>query len=181
MSRVGKNPIPIPDGVTLNLTGNRLVAKGPKGELDFDIHPEVKAIVKNDEIIVDRLSDKKTSRSLHGTTRQIIANMVKGVSEGFAIDLTIVGTGYRAQMEGKALKMQLGYSDPKLFTPPKGIEIELPTPTSIKVSGIDKQAVGEIAAKIRAIKPPETYTGKGIRYADEVVHVKAGKAGIKAE
>jgi large subunit ribosomal protein L6 len=157
------------------------MVKGPKGEMNLEIRPEVKAVVKGNEIIVERLSESKFSRSLHGTVRQVIANMVKGVSDGFTIELQIVGTGYRAQLDGKALKMQLGFSDPKVFKPPKGVEIEVPAPTSIKISGIDKQVVGETAAKIRAIKPPETYTGKGIRYADEVVHVKAGKAGIKAE
>jgi len=180
MSRIGKKPIQIPSGVTVNYDGKTIKVKGPLGELAFNPHPEMIIEIKDGEIRVKRPSDKKFHKALHGTTRQIINNMVEGVTKGFSKELEIVGTGYRAKLEGGKLVLQVGFSHPVVLEPPKDVKVEVPAPTRIKVSGIDKQKVGQIAAIIRAVKPPEPYKGKGIRYVGEYVRKKAGKAGIKA-
>jgi large subunit ribosomal protein L6 len=181
MSRIGKKPIPIPQGVEVKIEKGIVKVKGPKGELSFSPHPEMKIELKDNEIIVRRPSDKKFFKALHGTTRQIIANMVKGVSEGFVKELEIVGTGYRAKKEGNRIALHVGFSTPVYYSPPPDVKVELDGETKIRVSGIDKQKVGQVAAEIRAIKPPEPYKGKGIRYVGEYVRKKAGKAGVKAQ
>jgi large subunit ribosomal protein L6 len=167
MSRVGRSPIEIPKGVTVNVDGGTVIVKGPKGELVT-------------EITVARGSETKETRSLHGTMRALIANTVIGVSEGFSKNLDIIGVGYSAEMQGKNLSLKLGFSHPCVFEPPDGIEIEVPAPTRIVVRGIDKQQVGQVAADIRAFRPPEPYKGKGIRYHDEYVRRKAGKLAVSS-
>lgn len=179
MSRIGKKPIQIPPDVEVKYKNGIITVKGPKGTLTFVSHPDINVKVGKKEITVLRPSERKFHKSLHGTTRQIIANMVKGVKEGFAKELEIVGTGYRAKIEGNALSLQLGFTKPIKFSIPPDIKIETDGPNKLRVSGIDKQRVGEIAAQIRKLKPPEPYKGKGIRYAGEYVRRKAGKAGVK--
>lgn len=177
MSRIGKQPIPVPAGVQVDLTDNVIRVKGPKGELQRTLHPDMQVSVADGAITVTRPSDAREHRALHGLTRTLVANMVEGVTNGFSKTLELVGTGYRASKQGEKLVMQLGYSHPVEFTPPKGLEIEVPSATSIVVKGIDKEAVGALAANIRAAREPEPYLGKGIRYAGERVRRKAGKAG----
>ena len=180
MSRIGKKPIPIPNGVTVALEGRTVKVKGPKGELTFTYHPDMRVRIEDNMVIVERPSDKRFHKALHGTTRQIIANMIRGVSEGFTKELEVVGTGYRAQMQGRKLVLNVGYSHPVEIEPPQGIELSVEGGTRIRVFGIDKQKVGQVAADIRRIRPPEPYKGKGIRYVGEVIRRKAGKAGAKA-
>lgn len=175
MSRIGKLPIKIPDKVMVELSGTKISVSGPKGTLDFDHHPKVMVQVEGSEIRVRRSSDSKTNRSLHGLTRALINNMVLGVSKGFKKSLEIVGVGYRAEPRGKNLQLMLGYSHPIVVIPPPGIKLELEGNSKIVVSGINKQLVGEVAAKIRGLRPPEPYKGKGIRYEGEQVRRKAGK------
>lgn len=177
MSRIGKKPIPIPAGVDVAVNGQTVRVKGPKGELSRDLHPEMSIQVGDDEIIVDRPSNSKRHRALHGLTRALVSNMVEGVTNGFAKDLEISGVGYRASKQGDRLVLQVGYSHPVEIKPPAGIEIEVPAPTRITVRGSDREAVGAVAAKIRFVRPPEPYLGKGIRYANERIKRKAGKAG----
>lgn len=175
MSRVGKKPVDIPNGVTVTKSGNKVIAKGPKGELECEIHPNISVEVKDNQVIVTRPSDSKQNRSLHGLTRALIQNMVTGVSESYKKVLDIVGVGYRVELKGKNLLMNIGYSHPIYLVPPEGITIETPTQTQIIVSGIDKQLVGQVAAKIRSFRKPEPYKGKGIKYSDEQIIRKAGK------
>lgn len=179
MSRVGRMPIDIPAGVTATLDGQVITVKGPKGELTRTLHPDMKVTVQDNVITVERPNDEKENRALHGLTRALIANMVKGVTEGFKKELEIVGVGYRAQMKGKKLALTLGFSHPLELDAPEGITIECPSATQIVVSGINNEHVGEFAAKIRGYRLPEPYKGKGIRYAGEHVRRKAGKAGTK--
>ena len=179
MSRIGKKPIEIPKGVQVQYKDGVVTVKGPKGTLSFKHHPDMTIKIEKDKIVVERPSDKKFHKALHGTTRQIIANMVEGVSKGFVKELEIVGTGYRARMEGQKLVLTVGYSNPVEVVPPEGIRFEVEGQNIIKVHGIDKQLVGEIAARIRKVRPPEPYKGKGIRYKGEHVRRKAGKAGAK--
>lgn len=176
MSRVGKRVIILPEGVEAQKKGKLVIVKGQKGTLECHIHPEMKVTIEDRTIKVERPSDSKRHKSLHGLTRSLIQNMVSGITEGFKKNLEIVGVGYRAELKGKALHLQLGYSHPIYFVPPEKIVIEIPLPNIITVSGIDKQLVGEIAAKIRSFRPPEPYKGKGIRYEGERVRRKAGKA-----
>lgn len=176
MSRIGRKPVPIVQGVTAEKTDSTLRIKGPKGELSIVIHPNVTVEIKDDQISVMRRDDQKENKALHGLTRALISNMTAGVTEGFKKKLEIIGVGYRAEMRGKKLHLQLGYSHPILFAPPPGITIEAPTLTNITISGIDKQLVGQVAAKIRSFRPPEPYKGKGIRYEGEYIRRKAGKA-----
>jgi large subunit ribosomal protein L6 len=177
MSRVGKRPIPIPSGVSVAVKGDTVAVKGPLGELSLRFRSEVGVEVTDGEVTVTRGGDDKQSLALHGTTRALIANLVKGVSEGFTKALEIVGTGYRAQLSGKSLVLQVGYSHPVNYAPPEGVEIAVESPTKVLVKGIDKEVVGRVAAEIRAIRKPEPYKGKGIRYEGEYVRRKAGKAG----
>jgi large subunit ribosomal protein L6 len=176
MSRIGKEPIPIPPGVTVNLDGRDLAVTGPRGTLTRRIHPAITVEVGDDSIAVRRPNDEGENRALHGLFRSLIANMVTGVTEGYRRELEIVGIGYRAAARGRGLTVQVGYSHPVEFDAPEGITLEVPTPTRIAVSGADKQLVGQVAADIRAIRKPEPYKGKGIRYAGEQVRRKAGKA-----
>ena len=177
MSRIGKAPIPIPTGVEADVDGVTVKVKGPKGALERDIHPKMSASIEDGNIVVERQDDGKEARSLHGLTRTLIANMVRGVTEGYQKTLLITGTGYRAVQEGNKLVLGMGLSHPVEMAPPDGIEIEVPSPTRIVVKGIDKELVGQIAANIRAVRPPEPYKGKGIRYEGERIRMKAGKAG----
>jgi large subunit ribosomal protein L6 len=175
MSRIGKAPIPIPAGVDVQVDGNRVTVKGPKGELSQNVSPDMAIALRDGVLTVSRPSDANTHRALHGLTRTLLANMVIGVTSGFEKRLDIVGVGYRAALKGKDLEIQVGYSHPVVVTPPKDIEFEVPTATQIVVKGISKQQVGQVAADIRAIRSPEPYKGKGIRYQGEVVRRKVGK------
>ena len=175
MSRIGRAPIPIPDGVTVDITGQKVVVTGPKGELRHTVVEPIRIAQENDRLVVTRPTDRGPHRALHGLSRSLVANMVQGVSAGFERQLEIVGVGYRAQLTGQSLEMAVGFSHPVTIPPPEGIAFEVPAPTQVVVRGIDKQAVGEIAAQIRAVRPPEPYKGKGIRYAGEAVRRKVGK------
>ncbi|MBQ6595489.1 MAG: 50S ribosomal protein L6 [Clostridia bacterium] len=180
MSRIGRLPVPVPAGVTVTIADdNTVTVKGPKGELSQKVHKDIKVEQVGAEIIVSRPSDSKPHRSMHGLYRSLIHNMVVGVTQGFEKVLLIEGVGYRASVEGKNLNMALGYSHPVVIEPPENITFEAPQPTRIVVRGIDKQAVGAIAAKIREWREPEPYHGKGIRYENEVIRRKEGKAGKK--
>lgn len=175
MSRIGKKPIAIPNGVTVNMSGSDVSVKGPKGELKGVIVEQVIAKLEDGEITVKPVDDSKVARSMWGMQRTLIDNMVKGVTEGFEVDLEINGVGYRAAVQGRTLNLQLGFSHDVLFPIPEGIDIKCPSPTQIKVSGIDKQQVGQVAAKIRGYRPPEPYKGKGVKYANEYIFRKEGK------
>ncbi len=177
MSRIGKKPIKIPDGVQVDIKQNLIRVKGPKGELKWDFNPEMKVVALDGLINVQRPNDQKIFRSLHGLTRSLIDNMVAGVTKGFEKKLQIVGVGYRANVEGEMLNLLLGFSHPVKFIIPKGIKIGVEKQTLISIQGIDKQQVGQVAANIRRFRPPEPYKGKGIRYVDEVIKIKAGKSG----
>lgn len=177
MSRIGKKPVVIPAGVTVKVDGNTIEVKGPKGTLSRNFHPTMSVKVEGAEVIVERPSDDKFERSLHGLTRSLIQNMVDGVVNGFTKTLDITGVGYRAQVQGTKLVLNLGYSHPIEMIPPEGIKVEAPEQNKIIISGCDKQVVGEFAAKVRSKRPPEPYKGKGIRYSDEYVRRKEGKTG----
>jgi large subunit ribosomal protein L6 len=177
MSRIGKQPIEIPSGVEVTVgEANVVTVKGPRGSLTQPMHTDMRVFVEDGQVRVERPDDEGFHRSLHGLTRSLLANMVVGVTDGFQKQLQIVGVGYRAALKGNDLEVQAGYSHPVLVPVPDGIEFEVPTPTQIVVRGNDKQAVGEIAAKIRKIRKPEPYKGKGIRYEGEYVRKKAGKS-----
>jgi len=180
VSRVGRKPIEIVKGVTVAQQQGAVTVKGPKGELAANVHPAVSVEVKGSEVLLTRRSDEKNVRALHGLWRANIQNMIVGVTEGYAKKLEIVGVGYRAEMKGKKLQLQLGFSHPIVFGAPDGIKLEAPTQTSIIISGIDKQLVGLVAAKIRSFKPPEPYKGKGVKYENEYIRRKAGKAAATA-
>src|SRR5215212_4848355 len=175
MSRIGRKPIPVPDGVTVEIAPGQVSVKGPKGELSQALNPEMKISEDDGELTVERPTDRGEHRALHGLTRSLIANMVVGVTDGYEKRLEIQGVGYRARLQGKSLELSVGYSHPVSVTAPEGIEFEVPAPTQVVVRGIDKQLVGEIAARIRRTRPPEPYKGKGIRYAGEHVRRKVGK------
>ena len=176
MSRIGKKPVVIPAGVEVKLDGNHISVKGPKGQLAIDFNPEISVEIKENEIIVSRPSDDKTHRSLHGLTRTLISNMVTGVTEGYSKTLEVNGVGYRAQKQGKNLVMNLGYSHQVIVPEVDGITVDVPSANQIVVSGADKQLVGQFAAEVRAKRPPEPYKGKGIKYSDEHIRRKEGKA-----
>jgi large subunit ribosomal protein L6 len=179
MSRIGKMPVVLPEGVEVKQANGTLSVKGPKGSLDFDAHPDMTVVIGEGEVRVERPSDEKQHRALHGLTRSLIANMVAGVTDGFAKTLEIVGVGYRADRKGEGLTLTLGFSHTIEYQPAEGVSLECPNQTTIVVSGIDKQKVGQVAAEIRAFRPPEPYKGKGIRYKGEHVRRKAGKtAGV---
>ena len=177
MSRVGKKPIIVPKDVEVGIDGSAVTVKGPKGELNQRFNADMTIERQADSLLVSRPSDSKEHRSLHGLTRALLANMVEGVSQGFVRYLEIVGVGYRAEVSGDKLVLRVGYSHPVTVTPLPGVSLAIEGASRIKVSGVDKEAVGEMAAEIRAIRPPDAYKGKGIRYAGEVIHLKAGKAG----
>lgn len=177
MSRIGEKPIPIPQGVELTLKNNDITVKGPKGTLSRSLHPDISLELNNAVITVSRPTDNKVHRSLHGLTRTLVANMVQGVSEGFQKVLEIVGVGYRAQMSGEKLVLQVGYSHPVEITAPDGITLNVEGTNKVLVSGTDKEMVGKISAQIRAVRPPDHYKGKGVRYSGEYVRLKAGKSG----
>ena len=177
MSRIGKKPISLPQGVTVEVQPGLVRVKGPKGALEVAVDPEMKVVVEDGVVRVARPSDARRHRALHGLTRTLIANAVTGVTEGYVRELEIKGIGYRAKMSGTKLELNVGFSHPVIFEPPEDVKIEVPEPTRIRVSGIDKQKVGQVAANIRAIRPPDAYKGKGIRYVGEVVRLKPGKAG----
>ena len=176
MSRVGRKPIPIAAGVKVQKSGQNVTVTGPKGELAALVHPEIAVEIKDSLITVARSSDLKAHRALHGLWRALLANMVRGVTEGYVKKLELVGVGYRAELKGKKLQLMLGFSHPILFQPPEGIKIEAASQTSITISGIDRALVGQVAAKIRSFRPPEPYKGKGVKYEGEYVRRKAGKA-----
>jgi large subunit ribosomal protein L6 len=175
MSRIGRAPITIPSGVNVDITGNYVKVKGPKGELDLNVHANMSITIADGVMTVTRPNDSGPNRSLHGLTRTLLANMVTGVTTGFQKKLEIQGVGYRASKKGDDLEILVGYSHPVLVAPPENIEFEVPAPTQILVKGIDKQRVGQVAADIRSIRKPEPYKGKGIRYEGEVVRRKVGK------
>lgn len=177
MSRIGRLPIPVPAGVEVTLDGNHIAVKGPRGELARVLAPELNVVRDDGVLHVERPTDDKRARELHGLTRTLVANMVTGVTVGFRKGLEITGVGYRAQKVGDRLQLNLGYSHPVEIEPPPGISFELENPTRLAVVGIDKELVGHVAARIRATRKPEPYKGKGVRYAGEVVRRKAGKAG----
>ncbi len=176
MSRVGKQPIPVPDGVEVKIDGNRVAVKGPKGELEGTYDPDLGIELSDGEILVTRPTDQPRHRSMHGLTRTLIANMVEGVTNGYERSLEIHGVGYRVLQSGKGVELHVGYSKPVVFPAPPGVELVAETANLLHVRGISKQQVGEVAAQIRRVRPPEPYKGKGIRYRGEQVRRKAGKA-----
>jgi large subunit ribosomal protein L6 len=177
MSRIGRLPITVPAGVEVTLDGRAITVKGPKGTLARELHPDMRVIHEDDSLRVERPTDAKMHRQLHGLTRTLVANMVEGVTNGYRKGLEITGVGYRAAKVGEKLQLNLGYSHQIEIVPPSGISFELENPTRLAVVGIDKELVGQIAAKVRSTRKPEPYKGKGVRYAGEVVRRKAGKAG----
>lgn len=177
MSRIGKQPITVPSGVTVTIDGSTVTVKGPKGELTRTFQPMITIQQEGDELIVSRPDDTREAKSFHGLTRTLLANMVEGVDKGFSKKLQLIGVGYRAALKGKDLEMQLGYSHPVLVQAPENITFEVPSATEIIVSGPSKEAVGQVAANIRKWRKPEPYKGKGIRYEGEYVRRKLGKAG----
>jgi large subunit ribosomal protein L6 len=178
MSRIGKRVIKVPDGVTVTVEGARVKIKGPKGEIRRDFHPATQVVHENGELRVDRASDRRDHRALHGLAGSLLMNMVKGVTEGFERKLEIVGVGYRAEVAGKSLRLHLGYSHPITYDATEGVTLGVESPTKVTVSGVDKEKVGQAAAEIRGFRPPEPYKGKGIRYHGEQVRRKAGKTAI---
>ena len=177
MSRIGNKPVVIPAGVTIDLKDNTVTVKGPKGELSYTFNQNITLVQNEGEVVFTRPDDSKENKTIHGTTRAVFNNMVVGVTEGFQRELELIGVGYRAQLQGNKLVLNVGYSHPVEFTPEEGIEIEVPSNTKVIVKGYDKQKVGELAANIRGVRPPEPYKGKGIRYVDEFVRRKEGKTG----
>ena len=177
MSRIGRLPVPVPSGVDVAIDGRRVTVTGPKGSLTRDLPPVIGVAQEGDEILVTRPTEDKLHKSLHGLTRTLVNNMVVGVTTGYRKGLEIVGVGYRAQKVGEKLQLSLGYSHPIEIEPPSGISFEVENPTRLAVVGIDKELVGQVAARIRATRKPEPYKGKGVRYAGEQVRRKAGKAG----
>lgn len=179
MSRIGKRPIEVPPKVEVKISGQHVAVKGPKGELSRTLPPEVEVTQEENTLYIKRRNESRPARQRHGLSRTLVANMVEGVSQGFQRRLEIQGVGYRAQVQGRNLVLNVGYSNPVQIIPPDGIQVAVENNTNVLVSGIDKELVGNISAKIRAVRPPEPYKGKGIRYSGEVVKRKAGKAGKK--
>lgn len=182
MSRIGKKPVAIPGGVTVEVNGNKIVVKGPKGELSYEHLPEVSVKIEDEKVVVDRKDDTDDSKARHGLTRQLINNMVVGVSEGYEKQLEIIGVGYKAQAKGKSVTLNLGHSHPIEYPAPEGIDISQDEKNKniLIIKGIDKEVVGQVAADIRAYRPPEPYKGKGVKYIDEVIIRKAGKTAASA-
>ena len=179
MSRIGKKPVPVPKGVTVTLSGNSVSVKGPKGELARTFHPEMSLVMEGDNVTVSRPSDETRHKALHGLSRTLLANMVEGVTKGFTKNLELVGVGYKAEVRPYGLQLALGYSHPIEYRAPQGIKLTAPAPTQIVVEGANKEVVGQVAAEIRSLRPPEPYKGKGVKYAGEQIRRKAGKAGGK--
>ena len=179
MSRIGNKPINVPEGVEVKLDGQHITVKGPKGTLEKDLHKNMEVVLENNVITVKRPNDEPYNRSLHGLTRTLISNMIEGVANEFKRNLEINGVGYRAQKKGNTLVLNLGYSHPVEIDPPAGVTFDVPDANHITVRGMDKEVVGQTAAVIRTKRPPEVYRGKGIKYADEVIRRKEGKAGKK--
>jgi large subunit ribosomal protein L6 len=176
MSRIGKKPVPLVKGVKVNINGDKIAFEGPKGKLSMTTHPAAKVKIEGDNVIVERIDDEKMSRAIHGLTRALIANNIKGVAEGYSIDLEIQGVGYKAELKGKNVNLSVGFANQIVVAIPDGVTVKLDGPgVKINVAGADKQAVGQIAAEIRAARKPEPYQGKGIRYAGEAVRRKVGK------
>jgi large subunit ribosomal protein L6 len=179
MSRIGKLPIQVPDKVTVEVSDHTVTVKGPKGTLSMTVHPAVAVQVKDRKVVCERSADEKFFKALHGLTRSLIANMVLGVTRGFEKRLELVGVGYRAAMQGPSLTLTLGYSHPIVYPVPQGIRIDVKDQTQLTISGMDKQLVGAVAAKLRSFRPPEPYKGKGVKYVAERIRRKAGKTGAK--
>jgi len=179
MSRIGKHPVIVPNGVTISVEGNTVKVKGPKGELTRTLHSEMKVVSENGSIVVSRPSDEANHKALHGLSRTLVANMIEGVTKGFQKQLDIVGVGYKAENRPYGLQLALGYSHPIEYRAPQGIKLSAPQPTQVIVEGANKEIVGQVAAEIRSLRPPEPYKGKGIKYAGEQIRRKAGKAGGK--
>ena len=179
MSRIGRQPVPIPAGVDVGLEGTRLRVKGPKGELSRTFHRDMRLRREGEEIVVERPSDQPEHRALHGLTRSLVANMIEGVTTGYKKTLEIVGVGYRAENKPFGLTFNLGYSHPIDYRAPEGIKLNAASPTVVEVSGSSKELVGQVAAEIRSLRPPEPYKGKGVKYQGEIIRRKAGKAGAK--
>jgi len=179
MSRIGRVPIPVPQGVDVEISGNRVTVRGPKGTITKELHPEMKIERRDSVIVVSRPTDSRLHRSLHGLTRTLVANMVAGVSEGFTRRLEVAGVGYRAQQVGNDIVLQVGFSHPVQVVPPEGISLAVEGTNRIVVSGIDKELVGDMAARIRRVRPPEPYKGKGIKFVEEQIRRKVGKTGGK--
>jgi large subunit ribosomal protein L6 len=177
MSRIGKHPVALPKGVTAKVEGNTVSVKGPKGELERTLHDDMKVTLSDGQILVERPSDEANHKALHGLSRTLVANMVDGVTKGFKKELELVGVGYKAEQRPYGLQMALGFSHPVKYEAPKGIKLSAPQPTQIVVEGANKEIVGQVAAEIRSIRPPEPYKGKGIKYVGEQIRRKAGKAG----
>lgn len=177
MSRIGKQPIAVPSGVTVNTQSGVFKVKGPKGELTVPFNPDLTIREDNGQLLVERPSDRQEHRALHGLTRTLVANAIKGVSDSFTINLELRGVGYRAKLNGKALELTIGYSHPVVIDPPAGVTFAVPEPTKIDVSGIDKQLVGQVAANVREVRKPDAYHGKGVRFVGQQIALKAGKAG----
>ena len=179
MSRIGAKPLPIPKGVKVAVKGNLINVEGPKGKIAWGFPEQLKVDLSEEAVVINRSSESKMDRSLHGLTRGLVKNMLAGVSDGHSKSLEVVGVGYRWKMEGNSLNLQLGFSHPVNYEVPPGIEINVTSNTQLTISGVDKQKVGQVAAEIRKYRPPEPYKGKGIRYTDEKIWRKAGKAGAK--
>jgi large subunit ribosomal protein L6 len=179
MSRIGRKPVPVPNGVTVTVTGPAITVKGPRGELSRKLHPDMQVKVENGTVTVNRPSDEDRHRALHGLTRSLIANMVEGVTQGYKKQLEITGVGYKAEVKPFGLQLALGYSHPVEYRAPAGIKLTAPQPTAVVIEGADKEKVGQVAAEIRALRKPEPYKGKGVKYQGEQVRRKAGKAGGK--
>lgn len=177
MSRIGKKPIPLPAKVDVTIDGQQVTVKGPKGTLSLDVHPEISIAKEGNELVVTRPSDERAHRALHGLTRALVANMITGVSTGFRRELVIEGVGYSSELRGKDLVMKLGYSHEIVVNPPQNVTFATEGRQRIIIDGIDKQVVGQVAANIRGLRPPEPYLGKGVRYSDEIIRRKAGKTG----
>lgn len=179
MSRIGKKPVVVPANVTVTIEGNTVKTKGPKGELSRALHPDMKIGMENGEVLVQRPSDEAKHKALHGLTRTLVANMVEGVSTGFSKTLELVGVGYKAEVRPYGLQLALGFSHPVEYRAPQGIKLSAPIPTQIRVEGANKEIVGQVAAELRSLRPPEPYKGKGVKYQGEQIRRKAGKAGGK--
>jgi large subunit ribosomal protein L6 len=179
MSRIGRKPVPVPNGVTVTVNGPAITVKGPKGELSRKLHPDMQVKVENGNVTVDRPSDEERHRALHGLTRSLIANMVEGVTQGYKKQLEITGVGYKAEVKPFGLQLALGFSHPVEYRAPAGIKLSAPQPIVVVIEGADKEKVGQVAAEIRALRKPEPYKGKGVRYQGEQIRRKAGKAGGK--